>query len=403
MKLEKFNRTALLTELKSCFNSKELEEIGRTSKFIRRSTSRLTSQAFLMMNVFDTTDGEERSLNDSCDWLAEEFGISMRKQSLDERYNTDAVRFIKTCFSRILQITNKGLLDREIQLPFSKIQLTDSTSFKIPQTLSTFYKGYKGKGGKSVMKIHLNYDFLNGAIEDIHLTDGIANDNNYKLGDKEQITPKALYIRDLGYYDLQHFSKLEENGAYFLSRGKTNCAYHVKDEKGKLKKIDIADFLPQSGQTKEVEDVYVGSSKNKVKVRLILQAVPQQVTEQRLKKLEQYALKHKDSEVSEQRKAMCSFNVFITNASAEMLPTSIVRIVYTIRWQIELVFKIWKSIFKIDKVKQMSIFRFECYIYSKLIAIVLTLHINNQLGRFLWDEYEFELSPMKAAKLIKKN
>jgi len=30
-------------------------------------------------------------------------------------------------------------------------------------------------------------------------------------------------------------------------------------------------------------------------------------------------------------------------------------------------------------------------------------HIYNKLGQFLWDEEEFELSPMKAAKLIKKN
>ena len=100
---------------------------------------------------------------------------------------------------------------------------------------------------------------------------------------------------------------------------------------------------------------------------------------------------------------MCWFNIYITNADEEKLPTQFVRLIYSLRWQIELIFKIWKSVFKIDKVKQMSIFRFECYIYSKLIAILLTLHIQNKLGQYLWDENEFELSPIKAAKLIKKN
>jgi len=37
------------------------------------------------------------------------------------------------------------------------------------------------------------------------------------------------------------------------------------------------------------------------------------------------------------------------------------------------------------------------------IAILLTLHIQNKLGQFLWAEEEFEISPIKAAKLIKKN
>jgi len=92
----------------------------------------------------------------------------------------------------------------------------------------------------------------------------------------------------------------------------------------------------------------------------------------------------------------------MTNAPADKLPAKLVRMVYTIRWQVELLFKIWKSVFKIDKVKKMSIFRFECYIYSKLIAILLTLHIHNKLGQFLWDEEEFELSTIKTAKLIKK-
>ena len=70
-----------------------------------------------MLNVFDTSDGKERSLNDCCDWLADEFDLRMTKQSLDERYNID------------------------------------SMSFKIPANLSTFYIGYQN-GGKAIIKMH---------------------------------------------------------------------------------------------------------------------------------------------------------------------------------------------------------------------------------------------------------
>ena len=80
-----------------------------------------------------------------------------------------------------------------------------------------------------------------------------------------------------------------------------------------------------------------------------------------------------------------------------------VRLVYSLRWQIELVFEIWKSVIKIDKIKQMSIFKFESYIFSKIIAILITLRIQNKIGQFLWEEEKFELSPIKAAKLIKKS
>lgn len=404
MKKLEFNQESLLKEIKSCFGAKELQQQARASKFIMRSTSRLTGESFLMMNVFDTTDGKERSLEDSCDWLEEHFGTVMAKQSLDERYNTHAVDFIKRCFGRVLEIVNRGKQDRAVCLPFSKIQLTDSTSFQIPGALSTFYKGWKGQGGEAIIKMHLNYNFLNGAIEDIFLTDGASNDNNYKLGEQTGILPNVLYMRDLGYFDLKQFKKIDEQKAYFLSRSKTSCTYYIKDGgTGQFRKINIADHLPSEGGIEDMEEVYVGHRRNKTKVRLILQAVPEKVAQQRLKKLKRYASRHPGTKVSEQRKAMCRFNVFITNASAAQIPKETVRLIYTIRWQIELLFKIWKSIFDIDKVKKMSIFRFECYIYSKLIAILLTLHVHDRLGQFLWDEEEFELSPIKAARLIKKN
>lgn len=401
MNIEEFDSAALLEILSTSFAPQELEEIARSSGFIQRSTSRLTGQNFLMMNVFDVSSGQERSLNDSCDWLAEHFDVHMSKQSLDERYNTTAVEFIKRCFERILQKVNEQLVGQSLDLPFTKIQLTDSTSFKIPAHLAVFYEGYQGNGGAAILKMHLNYDFLSGEVEDIYLTDGISNDNNYEFGKQEQIVPKALYLRDLGYYDLAYFKKIDQSGAYFLSRGKTDAAYSIKNDQGEYERISIADYLPQIGQTKELSEVYLGSRKDKLKIRLVLQAVPEQVAQQRLKKLKQYASKSKYP-VSEQRKKMCYFNIFITNVPAQVLDAVMIRTLYTIRWQIELMFKIWKSIFDIDKVKKMSIFRFECYIYAKLIAILLTLNIHYQLGAFLWEEHEIELSPFKVAKLIKK-
>ncbi len=88
MDIKNFDSKRLLAKLEKCFSEPETEELARSSKFIQRKTSRLSGKSFLEMNVFDSSDGKERSLNDSCDWLEEHCGISMTKQSLDERYNT---------------------------------------------------------------------------------------------------------------------------------------------------------------------------------------------------------------------------------------------------------------------------------------------------------------------------
>ncbi len=69
------------------------------------------------------------------------------------------------------------------------------------------------------------------------------------------------------------------------------------------------------------------------------------------------------------------YNLFITSASEELLDIENAWKAYTLRWQIELVFKIWKSLWKIDKVKKVKKERLECYIYSKLFIIVLSLNM----------------------------
>lgn len=393
----------LAKQISSCFPEALIEEHAKSTKFVWRSTSRLNGMTFFLMNVFDTTCCNERSLNDCCDWLEDHYGIEMTKQSLDERYNKRSVDFIKVCFNHVLQTLTKSETSQLAPVPFSVIQIVDSTIFKLSGNLASHYVGNGGDGGPSFAKIHFNYDLLNGLIQDVHITDGVAHDNLYKFGKTEQIKPSGLYLRDLGYYDVTYFNNLADNDAFFLSRGKANAVYYQKNEQGKLKRIELEKVLPKPGENVELKEVFVGSGKTKFKARLLFESVPKQVAEQRLEKLKKKAKRHKGKKVSEQSKKMCWFNIYLTNASPTDLPTELIRLIYSLRWQIELIFKIWKSVFEINKVKKMNIHRFECYLYSKLTAILLTVHLQNQLKIVLWNEHQFEVSELKASKGIKKN
>lgn len=44
---------------------------------------------------------------------------------------------------------------------------------------------------------------------------------------------------------------------------------------------------------------------------------------------------------------------------------------YSFRWQIEIIFKTWKSLFQIHHWQNIKQERLECYVYGKLIAIFL--------------------------------
>lgn len=402
MNVKKKEKRAIEAVIKRLFNKKRLKELGRRSKFVQRSTSQLNGYNFLLMNLFEASSAKEKSLNDCCDWLLEEFDIDIRKQSLDERYNTDAVRFMRDCLAEFINFSNPFLNGECLTTSWSGIYLTDSTTFKIPSHLSTFYEGYKN-GGEAMLKLQFNYDLLSGQIQDLKPYSGRDSDYKYQKESEKGFKANSLYIRDLGYFDTAHFYELDQQGAYFLSRSKSNQNYYTKDEKGNYHKLEIENYLPKDGERIELKDIYVGVAKKRVKVRLILEQVPKEIQKKRAARLKRASIKQSKRKISEERKKMSQYNIFITNASEEQLPIEQIRIVYTLRWQIELMFKIWKSIFKIDKIKKMSIFRFECHLYAQLINIVLTMFITNKIGLSLWRKYQFEVSPWIVAKLVKKN
>ena len=56
--------------------------------------------------------------------------------------------------------------------------------------------------------------------------------------------------------------------------------------------------------------------------------------------------------MKERIKQLSALNVYIANASPEDVPTEHVHDLYSLRWQIELLFKTWKAFFEIDIVKR---------------------------------------------------
>ena len=80
------------------------------------------------------------------------------------------------------------------------------------------------------------------------------------------------------------------------------------------------------------------------------------------------------------------------------MPARSVWNLYRLRWQIELTFKIWKSICDIEKVKKVKKDRLECYIYSKLILILLGWSILWRISLHLYTTEGKAMSFYKAFK-----
>lgn len=104
------------------------------------------------------------------------------------------------------------------------------------------------------------------------------------------------------------------------------------------------------------KNVFAGM-KEKLPVRMVVQLVSDEVYEKRIRKIEKQN-KTDGYKTSDDYKARCRLNIFITNVDPKILAKEDVYAAYKIRWQIELMFKHWKSKCKIHNFQPMKYERF---------------------------------------------
>ncbi|HEV7349449.1 IS4 family transposase [Telluribacter sp.] len=366
-----------LSALSVFFDSVQLERLGRQVRFIERSTSRLSAWMFLQLNTCLVSNGSSVSLTDMTDTLLETFGVELTKQSLDERFNCFAVTFMRSCFEHVFeQVVASSGGPQSATRVFERVILRDATSFQLPAQLASFYEGNAGDTTGSVIKIQQEYDLLSGKVLRLDLRSGKENDTQWLNEQGLPVSANDLQLMDLGYFKLGHLLHIARQGGYFISRYKVGTSLFRKDRQGHYQKLDWSELLPHVQGADFERQIWLGEGTQKLPVRLHLHEVPDLQVQKRLRK---YQLKdcnqpstRKKYQTSELKKRLASYNIFITNATEQQLEAEQIYTFYKLRWQIELLFKIWKSVFAIDKIGKMSVGRFHCYLYGKLIAILVT-------------------------------
>lgn len=329
--------------------------------------------------MFSYQKGKRFSLLEMTFFLFGKFGIRITKQSLHDRFTESAVKFLRKCLDAVLSQKIGFSGDKTaFQTRFNRIRIKDSTKFALPDAFSGIYQGYGGAlhRSASMISIQYEYDFLSGQSLDLRLTSGTQNDQSDSADFTDDIQKKDLFIRDLGYCTVKYMDKIHRNEAYFVNRlGSQINIYEAKDAQDP---IDIDIYLKKLTKNKldyMEEEVFLGRD-HRIPVRIILTPADQETYEKRIRKTSKQA-KSAGNNVTEKFKTRAKLNIVVTNVPTKMLKSQDVRKVYSLRWQIELIFKTWKSLATIDEFNTTKIHRFESQLYGKLIWIILTINLFN--------------------------
>jgi hypothetical protein len=254
---------------------------------------------------------------------------------------------------------------------FNKILVQDSTLAVLNEKLEGVYKGTRrgNNGVKSQVKIDLIHDWGKGVLVDASIFEGKKPDQGLSARILKFIEPNDLIIRDLGYFAISVFQFIEKSNAYFLSRQKAGVYFYL-NENDEMP-LDIGKLLREKKyKHKNVLELkgYLGNEK--VPIRLIIYRQTADVTNQR-KRVAHKQSRKKGETLSKAKKLLLEFAMFVTNAPSELLSAEIVGTIYRIRWEIELIFKRWKSQLEIDYLKGIHKERIDCLIWSRLCTVVI--------------------------------
>jgi hypothetical protein len=354
--------------LKQFFNDKA-EEISKSSNFIKRKR-KLHAPSFLKALIIGNMSCPNHYSLDRIRQILYEDSIEISKQALDFRFTEDAVKFMKTMYEESFELFQNELrLGCKILEQFKSVKLLDSTYISLPDNMYEDYKGYgssypgRDVTTKSGIKLQLLFDYLNQNLSKIDIKAGARSDQGYR-DYLANIESGDLFIGDLGYFVPESFKKIKEIGAYFISRYKADTNIY---EIGTKHKLDLVEILrDKSFFTQEVD---LGKDA-RLRVRLVCQKLSEEHSEFRRRKANKLA-KSKGYTSSKNNQKLLDFQIFITNLPEEMINSDQVSRIYKSRWQIELLFKLYKSYVNIDKFKTSKPARLLCEFYAKLCFIAI--------------------------------
>lgn len=338
------------------------DELGRTSGFIKRQRKWSGSQ-FVQALVFGwmaESDARLSSLRQS----AANVKVQISRQGLDQRFSPQAAQFLEwVLYESIAQVIRTNPVNTTLLNRFEGVYVMDSTTLILPDSLSPIWQGCEG----SAVKIGVCWELLSGELVEVHLCHAYEHDQKLPM-QQRRLPAGAIRLADLGFYKLDvlqqlDLQQLDDDGSLWVTRYKGGTT--LWNAQGQA--LDLLELLDRVESLDWA--VYVGRQQL-IRCRLIAVRVPPDKLAQRQAQLKRWESR-KQQQASAERWALLAWSIHLTNAAPEQLSGQAVALMARVRWQIELLFKLWKDGIDIDDWRSTNPWRILCEVYAKLIACIL--------------------------------
>ena len=364
-----------------------------TSGFLKRKR-KLTGSAFVQTLVFSWLANPNSTYGELAQTTAT-IGISITPQAIEQRFGKPATQMLKqTLDASVQQVLAADPQTIPLLSRFNGVYIQDSSWISLPDELCDVWAGCgtnADKGGKASLKLQLRWELLTGAFEHLSLTDGKTHDC-FALKEFNTLASGSLRLADLGYFSLDELKQMTDDKVFWLTRLKLNCQlFDTDDTRLCLPKWFVADNSCQ------LDCPILLGKHAKLPARLLAKRVSPTIANKRRRQIKKQA-KSKGKTPSFSRLTLADWDIYLTNIDAKLLTAKEAFVIARVRWQIELMFKLFKSHGQIDVSRSEKPWRILCEVYAKLISMIIQ-HWILLVGGWRYREYSLR----KAAKVVAKH
>lgn len=343
--------------------TQDADELAKTSGFIQRQRV-WTGASFAQTVVFGWMQHPEASLS-QLQATAAACGSGVSIKSVATRLcEAEAAQFMRALLQRALsyQVQAPGQ-DPLPEIPFSHVVLLDSSQITLPGAL---YNQWMGSGNqhsrRSALKLQVHYEWKHGLL-DFSLHHAKVNDRTLpQVG----LPPHSLILHDSGFLSVARARHYDQQQVFWLSR--LSAQFGLVAPEGHT--CSLAAWLAQFPDT-PVLDQAVTLTHHRYPVRLVATRLPPEAVLARQARLRNQQRRRYSREPSADQLRLCEWCVLVTSVPASLCSAAQLLALYRLRWQIELLFKLWKDEGCLDAWRTAHPGRILTELYAKLLMLLV--------------------------------
>jgi putative transposase len=363
--------TDLARAFEQFLSEEEIDEVARETEFLKRKR-KATPFRFVFALVLGLASEGERTLTGLRRFFTSVCGLTITSAAFQKRFTEAAADMLERLFDRLLQKSMKeelGALPARLR-QFKDVLAIDSTVFALRDKLAKHFRGFKSKGTRAMARITTTMSLRSHGVKDLRITGGRTSETRgFKV---TRGLMGQLVVMDLGFFSFKRFRALQRVRAFFVSRLKDAVnpvvlAVHLG--RATVRNPSGRKFLSLKFKGLFVDlDAIFGSGEESFEARVV--GVWNQTTSE--------------------------YHWYLTNVSRTAFGPADVANLYRLRWQVELLYKEWKSIFRLDQIPSGKPATARCLILATLIAHLLA----RMLARLLLKKRPWQYSPKKWSQYL---